>query len=336
MGNTTKTYAGRRILTIPNYLYPHIVEQMKIAENDERNEEKLLFKPEYRKYTYRGNVNSELHRILEKEFGITDISTYSLRHTFGTRCLESGMQPVVVQRMMGHTDVSVTLNTYTSVFDQFKNKEIEKVNQYYLEENLISSYNVEHIWYNINGFNHMKGMSEMKSMIEKKDPNLAEKVKAVKEGSIVSKSALETNAKNTKEYYDTLQEIVKANENTSKEYIQLAKAEMEIYKTAMEKSATEEERKQIYEKIESLNEKIKERAEKELNENSDIKEKATMETQDNKEFNWSVLKGFGLCALSALGAIALKEAPNIIKKMIDKKWFKGIFYKEISDEFRCY
>ena len=55
------------------------------------------------------------------------------------------MQPVVVQRMMGHTDVSVTLNTYTSVFDQFKNKEIEKVNQYYLEENLISSYNVEHI-----------------------------------------------------------------------------------------------------------------------------------------------------------------------------------------------
>ena len=96
----------------------------------------------------------------------------------------------------------------------------------------------------------MKGMSEMKSMIEKKDPNLAEKVKAVKEGSIVSKSALETNAKNTKEYYDTLQEIVKANENTSKEYIQLAKAEMEIYKTAMEKSATEEERKQIYEKIE--------------------------------------------------------------------------------------
>ena len=165
----------------------------------------------------------------------------------------------------------------------------------------------------------MKGMSEMKSMIEKKDPNLAEKVKAVKEGSIVSKSALETNAKNTKEYYDTLQEIVKANENTSKEYIQLAKAEMEIYKTAMEKSATEEERKQIYEKIESLNEKINERAEKELNENSDIKEKATMETQDNKEFNWSVLKGFGLCALSALGAIALKEAPNIIKKMIDKK-----------------
>lgn len=139
MGNTTKTYAGRRILPIPNYLYPHIVEQMRIAESDERNEEKLLFKPEYRKYTYRGNVNSELHRILERQFGIIDISTHSLRHTFGTRCIESGMQPVVVQRLMGHTDVSVTLNTYTSVFDKFKNKEIEKVNQYYMDENLISN-----------------------------------------------------------------------------------------------------------------------------------------------------------------------------------------------------
>lgn len=48
-----------------------------------------------------------------------------------------GMAPVVVQRLMGHKDISVTLNTYTSVFDKFKEKEIDKVNQYYLNENLI-------------------------------------------------------------------------------------------------------------------------------------------------------------------------------------------------------
>lgn len=47
------------------------------------------------------------------------------------------MAPVVVQRLMGHKDISVTLNTYTSVFDKFKEKEIDKVNQYYLNENLI-------------------------------------------------------------------------------------------------------------------------------------------------------------------------------------------------------
>ena len=139
MGNTTKTYAGKRIVPIPDFIYPYIVEQMKIAENQENNEEKLLFKPYNAKYTRRTNVNSELQRILERYFGITDISTHSLRHTFGTRCLESGMAPVVVQRLMGHKDIGVTLNTYTTVFDKFKEKEIDKVNQYYLDENMIKS-----------------------------------------------------------------------------------------------------------------------------------------------------------------------------------------------------
>lgn len=49
------------------------------------------------------------------------------------------MAPVVVQRLMGHKDISVTLNTYTSVFDKFKEREIDKVNQYYLNENLIGN-----------------------------------------------------------------------------------------------------------------------------------------------------------------------------------------------------
>ena len=139
MGNKTKTYAGKRLLPIPDFLLPYIIEQMKIANTQENNEEKLLFKPTDSKYARRYNVNNELKRVLKKEFGITDISTHSLRHTYGTRCIESGMAPVVVQKLMGHNDVSVTLNTYTSVFDQFKNKEIDKVNQYYLNENLMNT-----------------------------------------------------------------------------------------------------------------------------------------------------------------------------------------------------
>src|SRR5699024_3182061 len=105
--------------------------------NQENNEEKLLFKPKNSKYVRRTNVNNELKRILKDKLGITGLSTHSLRHTFGTRCIESGMAPVVVQKLMGHKDISVTLNTYTSVFDKFKEQEIDKVNRYYLNENLI-------------------------------------------------------------------------------------------------------------------------------------------------------------------------------------------------------
>ncbi len=145
MGNKTKTYAGMRVLPIPGFLYPYIMEQMQFANNQINNEEKLLFKPNNSKYTRRCNVNSELHRILEKNFNIKDISTHSLRHSYGTRCIESGMAPVVVQKLMGHTDVGITLNTYTSVFDKFKQQEIDKVNQYYMNENLIANDNMYYI-----------------------------------------------------------------------------------------------------------------------------------------------------------------------------------------------
>ena len=115
MGNSTKTYAGKRIIPIPDFLYSYIIEQMQIANKQENNNEKLLFKPNNARYTRRTNVNSELQRILKKYFNITDISTHSLRHTYGTRCIESGMAPVVVQRLMGHKDIGVTLNMASTI-----------------------------------------------------------------------------------------------------------------------------------------------------------------------------------------------------------------------------
>jgi len=145
MEDKTKTYAGKRILPIPDFLYPYIVEQMQMANMQKNNDEKLLFKPDNQRYTYRGNVNTALKRILKKYFNITDISTHSLRHTYGTRCIESGMAPIVVQKLMGHSDVSVTLNTYTSVFDKFKQSEIDKVNKYYLDEKLIANKNNKYL-----------------------------------------------------------------------------------------------------------------------------------------------------------------------------------------------
>lgn len=154
MGNKTKTYAGNRIVPIPDFIYPYIIEQMQIANSQMYNEEKLLFKPLNKRYARRGNVNDELKRIFERYFNIFDISTHSLRHTFGTRCIESGMAPVVVQRLMGHKDIGVTLNTYTSVFDKFKQQEIDKVNQYYLNENLIKNSNS--IYLNNNTTNNKK------------------------------------------------------------------------------------------------------------------------------------------------------------------------------------
>ena len=142
MAKRTKTYSGKRNIPIPEFLIDSIVEQMKFAKNQNNNIEKMLFKPDYCMYTDRGNVNTELKRILKNHFGITDITTHSLRHTFGTRCIESGMAPIVVKKLMGHKDIRVTLNTYTSVYDSFKERELEKVNNYFMNENMIETVKV--------------------------------------------------------------------------------------------------------------------------------------------------------------------------------------------------
>ena len=43
---------------------------------------------------------------------------------------------------MGHTDISVTLNTYTSIFNKYKEQELEKVNEYYLNNEIVLNKNL--------------------------------------------------------------------------------------------------------------------------------------------------------------------------------------------------
>ena len=70
-------------------------------------------------------VNSFFKRICAKA-GITGLGQHSLRHTFATRCIEAGVQAVVLKKWMGHTDIHVTLDTYTDVFDKMHGESTEK------------------------------------------------------------------------------------------------------------------------------------------------------------------------------------------------------------------
>ncbi len=80
-------------------------------------------------------VNMEFQRIVKK-YGIKDemvsgsLTLHSLRHTYATRCIESGMPPKVLQNLLGHTDIKVTLDTYSDVFDNFQNENVAKVDEY--------------------------------------------------------------------------------------------------------------------------------------------------------------------------------------------------------------
>ena len=133
-----KTYAGIREVPIPVFIRNEIINQMRLTEN---NKDKQLFLDKSGNYVRPENANRKLRELLIK-MGIQNISSHSLRHTYGTRCVEAGMRAVALQRLMGHSDVAITLNTYTSVFNKYKEAELEKVNNYYMNNEIVSAENL--------------------------------------------------------------------------------------------------------------------------------------------------------------------------------------------------
>lgn len=89
------------------------------------------------RYIVDKEIKKVIKRIREKEAVIAvaenrepkvirDFHPHTLRHTFATRCFENKMEPKVVQKLMGHSSISITLNIYTHVLNDKMDEEIQK------------------------------------------------------------------------------------------------------------------------------------------------------------------------------------------------------------------
>ncbi|RHR52276.1 site-specific integrase [Blautia sp. AF17-9LB] len=70
--------------------------------------------------------DTALFKICEKA-GINKFSMHVLRHTFATRCIEGGMMPKTLQKILGHSNIGITMNLYVHITDEEKQKEINMV-----------------------------------------------------------------------------------------------------------------------------------------------------------------------------------------------------------------
>ncbi|MBL1229754.1 site-specific integrase [Enterococcus sp. BWB1-3] len=75
-------------------------------------------------------INYHFKKLL-KYTGIRNINFHCLRHTFATRCVENGADIASLSKILGHTSIKLTLDTYT---DSFWEKRKEAMNLIDLEQ----------------------------------------------------------------------------------------------------------------------------------------------------------------------------------------------------------
>lgn len=71
------------------------------------------------------SYDTHLYKLCETA-GIPPFSMHTLRHTYATRAIESGMQPKILQKLLGHASITTTMDTYVHVTDDSMTKAIQQ------------------------------------------------------------------------------------------------------------------------------------------------------------------------------------------------------------------
>jgi len=74
-------------------------------------------------------------KLLLKQAELDYINFHALRHTYATRLLEINEHPKVVQELMGHSDVRITLDIYSHVMPEIKKEAANKINHLFETNN---------------------------------------------------------------------------------------------------------------------------------------------------------------------------------------------------------
>lgn len=117
--DTPKTKSSRRDIPIAK----HLSEMLRSLFEKRRSEYVISENEGFvspRTFEYR------FHRVVEKS-GLRQFNYHTLRHTFATRCVELGVDVKTLSEILGHANVSVTLNTYVHSSMERKREQLEKL-----------------------------------------------------------------------------------------------------------------------------------------------------------------------------------------------------------------
>ena len=71
------------------------------------------------------SYDTHLYKLCD-EAGIKHFCVHALRHTYATRAIESGMQPKVLQKLLGYASIKTTMDRYVHVTDESLNEAVRQ------------------------------------------------------------------------------------------------------------------------------------------------------------------------------------------------------------------
>ena len=71
------------------------------------------------------SYDTHLYKLCD-EAGIKHFTMHTLRHTYATRAIERGVQPKVLQKLLGHASIQTTMDKYVHVTDESMQKAIQR------------------------------------------------------------------------------------------------------------------------------------------------------------------------------------------------------------------
>ena len=138
--NNQKKISGVRIIPMTTDVYKALIEQREnqLCKGWRTNVEidgysDFVFSTKNKNPIMPSAVNNLLLNIVNRynstvgEIELPHISAHSLRHTGCTRMAEAGVDPKVLQYIMGHSNISVTMNVYNHVSAERNRKEMGKL-----------------------------------------------------------------------------------------------------------------------------------------------------------------------------------------------------------------
>lgn len=113
-----KTQCSNRVIPLPEFLLPYLQAQRREPEAYLLTGKRCFMEP---------RVCLERYKRVLRLSGVRPYTFHTLRHTFATRCVENGVDIKSLSEIMGHSNVTVTMQRYVHPSMDLKREQMNKL-----------------------------------------------------------------------------------------------------------------------------------------------------------------------------------------------------------------